>query len=100
MGSFNEIKSKYPFICPHCGKKIKTKFQSKDLGIRFEQFKEGERIKYKDGKIVFEATKGNELWKNVCGHCYKCYKQIGADVMVKNGVIGRIKNFRKYNFEE
>jgi len=114
MGLINTIYIKEKTKCTFCGKKlgyteetikivkenrnidleVGWDIQSKDMNNRCNKFNFGERVVMEDGGLTFFA-KGDTTWLGT-GHCDNCKKGFDCDIIIKDGVIVEITNFRDW----
>ena len=102
MGLYNEIELKIT-KCPLCNEDMRypgaikrcmpVTCQSKDLYDRCNLFKQDTKIKLKFGKLTFECT-GNDRWNGTL-YCASCRTYMTCDIIIKNGIITEINNFKE-----
>ena len=91
-------------LCPFCNKSLKNgygrdleiiDFQVKELWIQFRTFEFGKKIEFQDGNLTFIAKEGNDTWRGITT-CYNCKKAVGADIIIKDGIIKEITNLGQW----
>lgn len=120
MGLTNDIYTKEEILCPNCKKSLKpssfylkdysekekkkkikehlwfdiVSFQSKDLFDRGYCWEVGDKIILRCGGGLKFSAEGDDVWEGfkICPHCHE---GIICDIIIKNGVIVKLKNIRK-----
>ena len=103
MGLTNEIKTTEDIKCLKCGKSLRYDtehpsfkgiicFQSKDMYNRGNCWVVGDKIIISSGGLKFVAE-GDTIWTG-CHMCPHCRAFFECDIIIKNGIIKKIKNLR------
>lgn len=95
MGLYDTIMIKGQ-ICPKCGKILSRDWQTKDFMSFMITLFYGKKIQFEDGNLKLVAE-GNTKWNiyNVCKeYMGGCGSYITADLIIKDGIIKRIKNIK------